>query len=59
MELRNKFNLDELIYAEHVKGQEPSQEQGNPSVVLVVVQDSKQFGKDHLWYNKYVETVME
>lgn len=48
MELRNKFNLDELIYVEHVKGQEPSQEQGNLSVVLVVVQDSKQFGKDHL-----------
>lgn len=59
MVLKNKFNLEELIFVVRVREQELSLELENLSVERVVVLDSKQFDKDHLWYNKFVEIVME
>jgi hypothetical protein len=45
MELKNRYNSEELIYVELVRDLGQSQEQEKPHVELVVVLDFKQLGK--------------
>lgn len=48
MDVKNKFNLEELIFVEHVKDQNLNQVQEKVNVVLVEEQVFKQLGRDHL-----------
>ena len=59
MEHRKQYHLEEQIYAVHVKDQGRNQGQEKLLAVLVEVQDFKPLDKVLLWYNKYVEIVMD
>jgi hypothetical protein len=48
MAVKNKYNLEELIFVELVKGQKQNQGQEKVNAELVVEQVFKQLDKDHL-----------
>lgn len=48
MAVKNKYNLEELIFVELVKGQKQNQGQEKVNVELAVEQVFKQLDKDHL-----------
>jgi hypothetical protein len=48
MESNKQYNSEELIFVEHVKELNQSQELDKVNVVLAEEQDSKQYVRDHL-----------
>lgn len=59
MEQQKRLALEELMYVKLARVLNRNLELHHQLVGDVEVKDIKQLGRDHLWFNKFVETVME